>query len=144
MSVLYNVRGLLVSPPCPWLLPEMDAGAELAVREAQASVGRIAHPPGIRWALEVWHRAGLQTPEGAKNCLELWRWAIQTTRWSEHVASLGAIALYGNADAPTALGIVIRLEPEVVALIDDDLITVRRAGGLALGYCHARIAWKGC
>lgn len=135
--VLYQVGGVLVHPPCPWLPVDTDPVTQLVVHEAHATLGIRESPRGsnrgpqvdawlrqanvpeavIRagqgfwcaaWAGAVWRRAGLEPPTGYYDCDVLWRWARQTNRFSR-IPSLGALVLYGKLAIPDAqhVGIVV-------------------------------------
>jgi hypothetical protein len=136
----YQLNGLLITPPCPWLPPDMDAAAARVVHEAHASLGISEHPSGSNrgpqidawnrasgappasywcasWAGGVWVRSGLTMPPGYGSCDAVMAWAKKTNRWSAHVPSFGAFVLYGRKGAPGQpddakhIGIVIQLEP---------------------------------
>lgn len=125
LPVLYQVGGLLIDPPCPWLPPDVGVVAELVIREAHARVGIREHPVGSNrgpqidawlrlakvpesvilggngfwcaaWAGAMWRAGGItELPGGYGDCDVLLRWAQQTRRWSP-VPTLAAMVLYGK------------------------------------------------
>lgn len=128
---MYQVNGVLVTPPVDWLPLGTDPVTELVIREAHACLGIREAPPASNrgpridawlrqakvpesvilsgngfwcaaWAGAMWRNGGGPAlPPGYADCDVLRRWAQATGRWSDR-PSLAAMVLYGKRLPPDA------------------------------------------